>query len=265
MSHIHIPDGILPVWLWLSALFLTIIYLICVGIYIKRNPNSKKIALVGVFAALMIIAMSIEIIPIAYHIKLSVLTGIILGPIFSVLAIFIVNILLALMGHGGITIIGLNTIIISIEAIIGYYGFKLLRKKFKNFFLITFVVTFIALSVATFANIGIIYLGTGNINHLMHHDHHEHNAKDELKSNTHNNHAIQNEGSKELNTDKHPEHEPLPNNEEKNQDTDSYFDIKKFMLIVIGLSIIGWLLESFITAFIVNYIKKVKPDLLEKN
>lgn len=263
MSHIHIPDGVLPVWLWLSALLLTILYLIGVGLYIKRNPDSKKIALVGVFAALMIISMSIEIIPIAYHIKLSVLTGIILGPIFSVLTIFIVNILLALMGHGGVTIIGLNTLIVSIEAIIGFFGFRLLRKRIKNVFLITFIVTFFALFVATFANIGIIYLGTGSINQLMNHDHTAHEKKEGVKQDQHKTDSPDHANHHTMHTPKN-EHEHNNNNEETNK-PDSYFDIKKFMLIVIGLSIIGWLLESFITAYIVNYINKVKPELLEKN
>ncbi len=167
MTHLHIPDGILPVWLWLSGIIVVIIYLIGLGIYLRNKPFHKKLALVGVFAALMIVAMSIEVVPIAYHVKLCSLTGIILGPLFSVLTIFVVNIILALVGHGGITIVGLNTVMLSLEALTAYFGFKLLHKKIKNVFLTAFIATVFALFVATCANVGVVYLGTNNFDTLL--------------------------------------------------------------------------------------------------
>ena len=129
MSHIHIPDGFLPVWLWLSGFLMVGIYLLFTTSYIKKNNLHKKLVLVGIFSALMIVGMSLEIVPISYHLNLSALSGIILGPIFSPLAILVTNIFLALLGHGGITNIGLNTVIVSLEAVIAFYIFKFLSLK----------------------------------------------------------------------------------------------------------------------------------------
>ncbi|MEW5819048.1 MAG: energy-coupling factor ABC transporter permease [Cyanobacteriota bacterium] len=247
MSHIHIPDGVLPVWLWLSGFIIVIIYLIGMGYYLKNKPFNKKLPLVGVFVALMIIAMSIEIVPIAYHIKLDALTGIILGPLFSVLCIFIVNLILALVGHGGITIVGLNTIVLSIEAIIAYIIFKLLYKKLNKVFLSAFLATIISLFIATWGNIGVVYLSQNNIEHLMqsHESHKESFVKFSLL---------------EHNKTNHEEHttEPKPNGKDN-----SHFDMKKFILFLMLLGPVGWLLESLITAFILKYVSKIKPDILE--
>ena len=67
----------------------------------------------------MLVGMSSEIIPIAYHINLTVLAGILLGPWLSIISAVIVNVMLALLGHGGVTVIGLNTLVISTEMIAG--------------------------------------------------------------------------------------------------------------------------------------------------
>jgi cobalt/nickel transport system permease protein len=77
----------------------------------------------------MLVGMSLPtefIIP-GYHINLSVVTGILIGPALGFLAAFIANLILALMGHGGITVIGLNTLLLGSEAILGHTFFYLLR------------------------------------------------------------------------------------------------------------------------------------------
>jgi hypothetical protein len=68
------------------------------------------VPLLGIVAALMIVGMSAEIVPIAYHVNLSVIGGILLGPALSAIAAFIVVIVLAMLGHGGVTVIGLNAL-----------------------------------------------------------------------------------------------------------------------------------------------------------
>ena len=83
----------------------------------------RKIPLLGVVAALMLVGMSTEFVPIAYHVNLSVLAGIIVGPAMGFLAAFIVDLILALFGHGGITVVGLNTLIIGAECALGYLSF----------------------------------------------------------------------------------------------------------------------------------------------
>jgi len=74
----------------------------------------------------MLVAMSLEILPIFYHINLSVVAGILLGPALGFLAAFIANLILAFMGHGGITVIGLNTLLLGSEAVLGHTLFYLL-------------------------------------------------------------------------------------------------------------------------------------------
>lgn len=217
MSHIHIPDGILPVWLWVFGLLIVGIYLIFVSVYLKKNRMNKKIILVGMCSAFMMVAMSIEIVPISYHVNLSALTGIILGPVLSPLAVLITSIFLALMGHGGITVVGLNTIAVSLEAVFASLMFNFIKNKLnKPVFVSVFVATFIALVISAFVSIAITYIGTGN---------------------------------------------PIFN--EENPAAHVSFDIRKFASVALLFGLIGWTIESSLTGFIVKYISKVKPDILE--
>ena len=72
----------------------------------------------------MLVGMSTEFVPIAYHINLTVLAGIIVGPAMGFLAAFIVDLILALFGHGGITVVGLNTLIVGAECALGSLIFR---------------------------------------------------------------------------------------------------------------------------------------------
>ncbi|MCK7516030.1 MAG: energy-coupling factor ABC transporter permease [Desulfobacterales bacterium] len=145
MSHIHIQDGILPLWLVLIGLLFVLGYIIFLPFYLKKHAVNKKLAIVGVMAAIMLISMSVEIIPPAYHMNLAILAGIILGPVLSVMSILVTNVLLAFLGHGGVSVIGLNTLVVSFEAILGFFGFKILKSRIKNVFLSAFIASFIAL------------------------------------------------------------------------------------------------------------------------
>ena len=125
MSHLHIPDGVLPGWLVMAGWLLTALIL-AFSIYRTRNTELKrKIPLIGIISALMIVCMTIPIIPIAYHINLSVIAGIILGPALAFISIFIVDLIIAMFGHGGITVVGLNTVVVGAEAFIGFYLFQI--------------------------------------------------------------------------------------------------------------------------------------------
>ena len=261
MSHIHLPDGILPVWLWLAGVIIVFLYMFIAGRSFKTDGLNKKIPLIGVFAAFMLIAMSIEIVPLAYHINLAVLTGIVLGPLYSVVSILIVNLILAFLGHGGITTVGLNTITVSVEAIVGYFGFKMFHKKIKNIFVVVFVVSVIALFISCWTSIGIIYLGTGNLQSV------EHNHDDESS-------GMISFGLIENSKHHHEEIESTHHNEKieavpekthhlHQENRQHLFDIKRFIFLVMVLGSIGWILEGLVTAFIIGYINKMKPDLLE--
>ncbi|HZL04565.1 MAG TPA: energy-coupling factor ABC transporter permease, partial [Coriobacteriia bacterium] len=69
MSHIHIPDGVLPVWLWAAGWAISLLVLWVASNRASRADVRRKVPLVAVVSALVLIAMSSEIVPIAYHVN----------------------------------------------------------------------------------------------------------------------------------------------------------------------------------------------------
>jgi cobalt/nickel transport system permease protein len=123
----HIPDGILPVWLWVSG-FLIMAVALWWSVHRVRSMDMKlKVPLLGALSAAMLVGMSVPILP-GYHINLTVVTGILLGPSLGMIAAFIVNFVLALVGHGGITVIGLNTLLLGSETVLGHALFSIFRR-----------------------------------------------------------------------------------------------------------------------------------------
>jgi cobalt/nickel transport system permease protein len=154
----HIPDGVLPVWLW--ALGFVLMFLIMgFSLYRLRNQDmKKKVPLLGALSATMLVGMSLptELILPGYHINLSVVTGILIGPSLGFIAAFIANLILALMGHGGITVIGLNTLLLGSEAVLGHTFFYLLKRL--PLFWRAFVATMLTLLVTTVLLVGFVAL-----------------------------------------------------------------------------------------------------------
>ena len=130
MTHMHIPDGVLPVWLWALGFVLMFCVMWLSLFRLRTMDMKKKIPLLGALSATMLVGMSLptEIILPGYHINLSVVTGILIGPALGFVAAFIANLILALMGHGGITVIGLNTLLLGSEAVLGHTFFYLLKR-----------------------------------------------------------------------------------------------------------------------------------------
>jgi cobalt/nickel transport system permease protein len=235
MSHIHFPDGVLPVWLWASGFIVAIVIGAVLFRLTKKEALTKRLPLLGMMAAIMVLSASFEIVPIAYHVNLTVISGILLGPSLIFLATFIVNTILALFGHGGITVIGLNTLTLSIEGILGYYFFRLFWRVLTRLTLATFLATFIALLFSTFAMIGVVSLGTSHYEELIHQE---------------------GKGIFEFHLSKEKEeHHPGEAAEEK-------VNLRRFMAIVLPLGFIGWILEGVITSLICRYIFRLRPDLL---
>jgi cobalt/nickel transport system permease protein len=187
-------------------------------------------------AAAMVLGASVEIVPIAYHVNLTAVSGILLGPSLIFLATFVVNVILALFGHGGITVIGLNTLVLSIEGILGYLLFHLFWKVLKRVTPAIFLATFIALLFSTFAMIGVVSLGISHYEELIH--------QEKGKG------MIGFEFGKEK--EDHPK-EGIPEKE---------VNLKRFMAIILPLGFIGWVLEGVITTLIARYIYRLRPDLL---
>jgi cobalt/nickel transport system permease protein len=161
MTHMHIPDGVLPVWLWVLGFFIMSL-IMGFSLYRLRSMDMKmKIPLLGTLSAAMLVAMSLEIVPLAYHINLTVVTGILLGPALGFVAAFIANIMLALIGHGGITVIGLNTLLLGAEAVLGHAFFSLLGSRLPLFWRAA-AATVITLLCTTGLLIGIVAVSNAN-------------------------------------------------------------------------------------------------------
>jgi cobalt/nickel transport system permease protein len=155
--HIHVPDGVLPVWLW-SLGYLLLAFFLFISLRKVRGDEKRGIYSAAMSAA-MLVAMSIPL-GVPYHMNLTVLAGIILGPWWALISDFVTNFVLATFGHGGITIVGLNTIVTWIESLIGLYIFKMLGRAFKQkswrFAVAAGVSTFIALALSALLVIGIV-------------------------------------------------------------------------------------------------------------
>lgn len=235
MSHIHLPDGILPVWLWVSGFILAILIGKILFQFIKKEDLTRRLPLLGMMAAAMVLGASVEIVPIAYHVNLTVISGILLGPSFIFLATFVVNVILALFGHGGITVIGLNTLTLSVEGILGYFLFRFFWRVLRRLAPATLLATLLALLLSTLSMIGVVGLGTSHYEELIHP---ESKGIFEFK----------------LLKEKGDHHEGGTEKSEVN--------LKRFIAIVLPLGFIGWVLEGVITTLMCRYIHRLRPDLL---
>ncbi len=236
MSHIHLPDGVLPIWLWASGFIVVILIWMILLRVMKKEEMTRRLPLLGMMAAVMVLGASVEIIPIAYHVNLTVISGILLGPSLIFLATFVVNVILALFGHGGITVIGLNTLMFSIEGALGYFLFHLFWRLLRRLSLAVFLATFLALTVSTFSMIGVVSLGTSHYEELIHQE----SGKGIIGF--------------EFGKEKDGLHkEGVPEKE---------VNLKRFIAVILPLGFIGWVLEGIITALIARYLHRLRPDLL---
>jgi len=112
MSHLHIPDGVLPVWLWGTGWLVTLLVLWRTG----RQPAPQTIAYQGALGGLMLAAMSLPLGPFEYHLTLAGPIGVLLGPAGALQVAFVTSAILALFGHGGLTVIGLNTLVLGVAS-----------------------------------------------------------------------------------------------------------------------------------------------------
>ena len=232
MSHLHIPDGVLPGWLVMAGWIVTALILAFSIYRIKNTKLNRKIPLIGIISALMIVCMTIPIIPIAYHINLSVVAGIILGPAVAFISIFIVDLIIAMFGHGGITVVGLNTVVIGTEAFIGFYLFQLFMALIGRDSIMwsSGLAAVISLILSTSILIGVVYVSQINPKIVI-------GIEEEHPTEAANVGNIPNERVKGIN-------------------------IKSFAKTILILLGIGWILEGIITAFVIKYVSRVRPDLI---
>jgi cobalt/nickel transport system permease protein len=223
MTHMHIPDGILPVWLWVSGFLLAAAVLAFCLYRLRGMDRKKKIPLLGVLSAVMLVAMSLEILPIAYHLNLSVVAGILLGPSLGFIAAFIVNSMLALLGHGGITVMGLNTLLLGAEAMLGHALFYLITKRLSIYWRAA-AATLLALFLVSLCLIGIVGISHSDSDRFLHRH-----------------------GAEGAGHDHDAGHAPA---------------LSTFAVMVLSLGLIGWIIEAAITGAVIRFISQVKPELL---
>jgi cobalt/nickel transport system permease protein len=227
----HIPDGVLPVWIVTAGWIATAVILaFCIrrvgGIDLKR-----KIPLIGIISALMIVGMTLEIVPIAYHINLTVLAGIVLGPALAFISVFIVDLLISMFGHGGVTVVGLNTIIIGAEAVLGYYLFQLFKgvMRDKSLFTESALAALLSLFLSTSIMLGIVYASHVSPEKIEY-------IGEKISRTVGGTDAI--------------------------QIREDGINFPRFAKTVFILCPLGWILESVITGLVVKYVFRVRPDLI---
>lgn len=171
MTHVMVPDGVLAPWLWIGGWMATLAGLGLALWATRESDRTRLVPLAAVLAAVMTLVMSLEIVPLAYEPHLTVLSGILLGPAYAFLATFVFNALRMLFGDGGITLLGLNTLLLGLEAVLGYYAFRALAGALpsarpRGAGAAAGVATVIALAAATVAFLAVVALGNVELTQL---------------------------------------------------------------------------------------------------
>ena len=253
MSHIHIPDGVLPWWLWLGGWALAFVLLAVASGRAKQAESRRAVPLIGAVSALVLVSMGSEIVPLAYHINLTVIAGVLLGPWLGAISAFIVVLVLALMGHGGITVVGLNTLVIATEMALGWAlvrgGVRMLgRARIRP---VAAVATVLTLAITTTMLVGIVALaGTGATAR-------ETGALDAETLEFRNPFS---EGV--LSIGLLGEHGDETEAEHAAHAGEGGLSVARFAAVVYTLGPIGWLLEALVTAGILGYVARVRPSLV---
>lgn len=113
MAHLHIPDGVLPPLLWGPGLALALVLLL-VAVRVNRRDAARTVAYQGAIGGLMLAVMSIPIplVALEYCLTLAGPVGVLLGPAAGFQVVFVVCVILALLGQGGLTVVGLNALVL---------------------------------------------------------------------------------------------------------------------------------------------------------
>jgi len=119
---VHISDGILAPWLWVSGWVITAAILA----YTLKKMNIDDVPKLSVITAAVFVASLIHFQagPTSVHLVLSGFAGVTLG-ILAYPCIFIALVMQAfLFQHGGVTTIGINTVNMGVPALISFFIFK---------------------------------------------------------------------------------------------------------------------------------------------
>lgn len=250
VSHLHIPDGVLPFWLWSGGWLLALAAVWVASTVARRADIRRKVPLLGVVSALVLVSMSSEIVPIAYHVNLTVVAGVLLGPWLGVISAFIVVLILALMGHGGVTVAGLNALMIGAEMAVGWALFRAMIAVFgrRRVKVSAFVATVVTLTLTTTLLVGLVALaGAGGAATR------ETGALDPSALRFTNPFA---EGVFSVNTLRGE------GGGTEVGTSSQGLSVGRFAAVVYTLGPLGWLIEGLITSAILGYVSRVRPSLV---
>ncbi len=241
MSHIHFPDGIIPLYIWIPAYLVTFGIIFLITKTIEKEKIKKLLPLTGIAAALMLIGMSVPLVIIPVHLSLAVLTGILIGPKLGFVVVFVVGLILASFGHGGITIVGINTLVIGSEVFVGSMLFRLLGKKKKLLGVVFSTVIALVISLALMVSVVGYTAGFENAlphTHLEHsHEHEEH-------------------------IDHHEDHHEHSGELEESISNINYLFFSGWVALIL-IFVFGIALETIVTSLIVMFFYKVRPSLID--
>ena len=250
MNHVMVPDGVLPLWLsaagWAGA-----VLLIAVALWRVRGQDHRRLVpRLAVMTALMVVIMSFELVPLGYEPHLSALAGIVVGPWYGVPAALLFNMLRAMIGDGAVTNIGLNTVITALELAAGWalYGVALRVLGRRG-----------ATAAAAGAAVGSLMLGAGLFLAVI--------AAAGLHPSRFSQAAALSATTGSIRGNPFAEgivnmHLPGDEHEEGDVPGESQASFTRFAVILTILASIGWVLEGALTAVIVSFLARVRPDLV---
>lgn len=246
MSHLHIPDGILPLPMIAAGFALTALLIWLASRRLSRSEGARVAPRIATLAALMLVAMSLPLPVLGYHVNLTVLTGIIAGPAAGFVAAFITNLILALTAHGGITVLGLNALIAGIEVNLGWFLWSWFRRVLKRPSAAAALAVIVTLAVSTTAMFAVVASSRISPELFLHrHEHHEA--------------AQESEPYAESAVDHDRDHE---HDHDHDHETENAVPLRTFAAVVFSAAAIGWVIEAVIVGALVGFIARTRPDML---
>lgn len=207
---------------------------------LRKQDVRKKVAIIGIMGAFMLVAMSMPLGPLPVHLNLGVLAGVILGPALALVCAFVVNLLLALIGHGGVTVIGINSLVLGAEAAVGWAVFSLLRRRLG----VTpsaVVATVVAVAISVSLVLGVVSAAGLDPHELAH----RHEEGEEVHDAAHETAAAGHEG------EEHGEEGFLNR-------------VREGATLILPVGLAGAALESVVVAVTLAFLVKVRPDLIDR-
>ena len=123
----------MPLAVWGPGLVLALLVLAWTA-RLAGSESRQRIAYQGALGALVLAAMAMEIPlgPFEYHLTLLGPIGTLLGPAGAFQVMFITSAILALVGHGGLTVVGLNALVLGGGAALARPVYEVLAKRWST-------------------------------------------------------------------------------------------------------------------------------------